>query len=392
MDRLKLLKKYLFKRARYSEDLLIITNIAIFVYIFAAYFNVFDFLYEITRPYKRYGIDNIISISIILVFVLIVFAISLWRDVRREAREKEELQEKFIEQTEEIRMLWEGGKQIASVVSMEQILPWIADQASKLLDGDVYLNIPEENCLVVSSAKSSRLLEMDKVELFGKLSKKVTEEKKPLIINNLQHKREYKSLAQNLGYFSFIGIPLQGEEGVEGTLNVISKERERFEQQDISSLSYFADQAVMVLKNTKLYDDLEVTKKDLEKLNKELEARVAEKTDELKKVYSMLINSERFAATGRLASSIANEINNPLQAIESFISSVMDELKDREPKSIGYLKLAREGVKKIANLTRNLVAFHSRKEEIQDLQEIDFDEYRKKALSSVKNKTYLDKI
>lgn len=372
------LKKYLFKKTRLSEDLLIILNIAVFTYLFASYFNVFDFIYEITRPYKRYGIDSLVIVAVILALVLIVFAISSYREIRRESLERRRAEEELKERTEQLKTLWEGGKKIASIVSKEQILPWIADQACKLLEvDDCYYRIREGDYLVRSSGTNSvaGLMEKKKLRMGEGLSGKIAEEKRSLIIEDIQKKKglaeEYREKAQKLGYTSFVGVPLLIEESREvlGVLNVVSKKRRGFAERDVELLSSLADQATIALENAELFEELEKAKKELENWGKDLENKVEERTKELKEVYSRLVLSERLAATGRLAGSIANEINNPLQAIDSFISSVMDNLGKKEKKNRDYLQSAREGVKRISSIVRKLLAFQ-RQEESEDAKDI----------------------
>lgn len=57
-----------------------------------------------------------------------------------------------------------------------------------------------------------------------------------------------------------------------------------------------------------------------------LEAKVKERTAELEAAQRRLIQSEKLAVIGKLASSLAHEINNPLQAIQSGLGLVIDEL------------------------------------------------------------------
>ena len=109
---------------------------------------------------------------------------------------------------------------------------------------------------------------------------------------------------------------------------------------------------------TRLFGDLEEAKEELERWSKELENMVEERTRELREVQTQLIHSKGLAATGRLAGSIAHEVNNPLQAIDSFISSVINDIDDKESKNVEHLKLAQEGITRIANIVKQLLAFH----------------------------------
>jgi PAS domain S-box-containing protein len=67
-----------------------------------------------------------------------------------------------------------------------------------------------------------------------------------------------------------------------------------------------------------------------------------------------LVACERLAATGRLAAGIAHEINNPLQAMSSQLSTLRKKLLSGEDAS-GNLDLLQEGVERIRQTVRNLL-------------------------------------
>jgi two-component system NtrC family sensor kinase len=114
---------------------------------------------------------------------------------------------------------------------------------------------------------------------------------------------------------------------------------------------------------------LQETKRELEVFGEELEAKVEERTRELMELHNQLLHSERLAVSGRLAASIAHEINNPLQAINSFISAVIHE-SDKESKHVEYLELAQEGIFQIADIVKQLLAFSRPDKITREFQDI----------------------
>jgi PAS domain S-box-containing protein len=67
-----------------------------------------------------------------------------------------------------------------------------------------------------------------------------------------------------------------------------------------------------------------------------------------------LRQTEKLAATGRLAASIAHEINNPLEAVTNLVY-----LAQKQPASAGkYLQLADQELDRIAQITKNTLGFY----------------------------------
>ncbi len=96
----------------------------------------------------------------------------------------------------------------------------------------------------------------------------------------------------------------------------------------------------------------------LQKAHDELEKRVEERTSELMAAQDQVIRSERLAATGQLAASVAHEINSPLQAITVILSTMKrdneenKELLDNIDLVKGAFFNIRDTVKNLMNLNR----------------------------------------
>jgi PAS domain S-box-containing protein len=70
-----------------------------------------------------------------------------------------------------------------------------------------------------------------------------------------------------------------------------------------------------------------------------------------------LVNSERLAATGRLAAGIAHEINNPLQAVSSQLNAARRKLVGQESPAEN-LEVIAEGIDRIRHIVRSMLDLH----------------------------------
>ncbi|MFB3916534.1 MAG: PAS domain S-box protein [Terriglobales bacterium] len=67
--------------------------------------------------------------------------------------------------------------------------------------------------------------------------------------------------------------------------------------------------------------------------------------------------SEKLAATGRLAASIAHEINNPIAAVTNLLY-LLDERSDLDDEAKRYVHLAQEELTRVAHITRQMLGFY----------------------------------
>ena len=70
-----------------------------------------------------------------------------------------------------------------------------------------------------------------------------------------------------------------------------------------------------------------------------------------------LRKTEKLAATGRLAASIAHEINNPLEAITNLLYLLSNHAELEEP-ACSYVKMAEHEVRRIAEITQQTLRFY----------------------------------
>ena len=105
---------------------------------------------------------------------------------------------------------------------------------------------------------------------------------------------------------------------------------------------------------------------------------------EKKKMESALIQSERLAATGKLAASIAHEINNPLYGIRSCLNHVLNTRKEGIDHQ--FVRLAIKETDRIADLIRNMKTFYMPNE--GGVQKIDIGESLRDVF--ILNRKYLE--
>ncbi len=90
-----------------------------------------------------------------------------------------------------------------------------------------------------------------------------------------------------------------------------------------------------------------------------LEAKVEERTAALREAQARLVQSEKLAVIGQLASSLAHELNNPLQAIQSGLGLVMNEIDSGNSDHIREdLRIIQQELERIATIFRQMLDFY----------------------------------
>lgn len=134
-------------------------------------------------------------------------------------------------------------------------------------------------------------------------------------------------------------VPLLVRERVIGAVELINKREGLFTETDRDLLQTLAGSVAVAVENAQLY------------------AELADFARALEHSQAQLIQAEKMAAIGRLAASLAHEINNPLQAIHNTIHlAMMDRLP---PEKRGeYLDMARKEVERLIEIVQRMLDFY----------------------------------
>jgi two-component system NtrC family sensor kinase len=145
-----------------------------------------------------------------------------------------------------------------------------------------------------------------------------------------------------------------------------------------------------------MVQDLKKASQEIQSWNLELEQKVEERTRKLRMAREQLIQSEKMASMGVLASSVAHEINNPMQGILTYIKLMLkiiskkdiDQRQSVEFKK--YLELMGNEIERCGDMVKNLLVFS--KQSKLNIQEADVNSIIKNSLQLVENKIKLQNV
>jgi len=116
-----------------------------------------------------------------------------------------------------------------------------------------------------------------------------------------------------------------------------------------------------------MLDNIDAATKELQNWSQQLEYKVRKKTEELSEAQNELIHVERIASLGKLSSSVAHEINNPLSGILVYTKLIHKQLSNAEFRHskkeaiLKNLKYIENETKRCGEIVKGLLDF-SRKE------------------------------
>lgn len=113
----------------------------------------------------------------------------------------------------------------------------------------------------------------------------------------------------------------------------------------------------------KMTADLATANSELTEAARTLEERVVRKTEELKRAYSSLLASEKLASVGKLAATVAHEVNNPLFGVLTYARLTLKALQnatiapEEKAKMIENLSVIERESRRCGDIMKNLLTF-----------------------------------
>jgi signal transduction histidine kinase len=206
--------------------------------------------------------------------------------------------------------------------------------------------------------------------LHGTLTETVVKTGQTLCVEDANIHPEYGCPPE--GYVSYLGVPLRTHQGeVIGTICSFCIEPRLFTLEEVRTVELFAERAATAIDNYYLYQQQR-------EFNQILEAKVIERTEELRLAQAQLIERERLAAIGEFASTIVHEIRNPVTTILMGLNSFKKSATSERDKV--RVSLALEEAERLQNLLKEILLYA--KPQTLQLEDLDIDEFMVKTLLS----------
>ncbi|MCP4542212.1 MAG: GAF domain-containing protein [Chloroflexi bacterium] len=164
----------------------------------------------------------------------------------------------------------------------------------------------------------------------------------PTLIEDIQSDPRFSDhLDQPVSYQAraLIAAPLKTMGNAVGVVLVVSSEPNIYTREELYILQTIVSTLTVALQNARLYDELKVL------------------LEEREQTQAHLIQTEKLAALGRLAASLAHEINNPLQALRSGFR-LLSKRQPTEEKRQVYLDLISQEIERLVGIVERVLGFY----------------------------------
>ncbi|MDH4217772.1 MAG: cache domain-containing protein [Candidatus Aminicenantes bacterium] len=139
----------------------------------------------------------------------------------------------------------------------------------------------------------------------------------------------------------------------------------------------------------RMTEELRLANLKLIEWGKTLEKKVEERTDEIRKMQSHLIQQEKLASLGKLAAGIAHEINNPLGGILIYSHLLLEDTRKKSPQYDNLKKIVKETTR-CKDIVKGLLQFARPKD--PEMIKTDINEILENSLSIMERQALFQNI
>ena len=289
--------------------------------------------------------------------------LSFWEDIGilvGRALEQAQIRSQVDQERELLQIFYEVSDHLATSLDLDWVLSRVLDlsiTATNAQDGSIFL-LPALGR--VSGAREGRILrralppaEADLVieEVLARgLAGWAVRHKEVGIVADTSSDARWLPFPEDLDPpGAALAAPLMAGGSVLGVMTLAHREKEHFQDRDVTIVLAIAGQAAVAIEKARLHDDVS-------RMAKRLAQRVEEQTQELKEIQAQLIQAEKLAALGELAAGIAHEINNPLHILQAYVEYMQTQIGPDE-EILDVLEPMNHALENIARLASQLRDF-----------------------------------
>ena len=213
------------------------------------------------------------------------------------------------------------GKTISLRYTTDELLMAIYTECRTAIDCSLFsialLNDSTNELAFELDVRDGQILAKDRIPLGEGLNSWVVQHHQPLLLGSTAEERRFgvKAVVDTKATESWLGVPMIARDRVVGVIAIESYRKNAFTADDLILLTSIANQAAVAIENAHLY-------RDLEGLTYALEARVTERTNELREANLRLLAADR--SKNQFLANMSHELRTPLNSIIGF-SSVLIE-------------------------------------------------------------------
>ncbi len=242
---------------------------------------------------------------------------------------------------QELAALNDINQMVSATLNLDQVLLAALEGLERLVEAEalgIVLNDEETGEWVIRTARrpAGAWLEGRVLPTVEGVAGDTLRTAHPLLVHGV--KEAFWTDALGIERLDLLCVPLIRHATVVGLLIVAGSEG-ALNEEYLPLLGHVASMVAVAVDNARLYGEL------------------AAFAQELERSQSQLIQAEKMAAVGRMAASIAHEINNPLQAIQNSLHLSLHPHLDEEKRRL-YLQMAQQEVERLIQIVRRMLNFY----------------------------------